>query len=481
MTRPSLAIPLLGLLLVSPVSSRAQEAEEDTVEEVGIVKAPRKRKAVEAKEDAPPPPRVGTSSDLGDGQYGSRRIQLFLVPAGETANQVASPTQLALEAELRKVPGYRTIDLVQELAVPPTAAALAKREEARAAVREGNAEMVNHQYPEGVLRYQRAVECYEQAGDATESVEFAEAYVRLGLARQFSGDDEAAKQAFRMAARIDLSKKVDGRAIDKDLGNLLERAREAVANGPVGSLSVVTAPAGTRVFIGGEYRGTTPVTVDSLPVGLNFLKLDRPGAYPVVQLVEVKQAQDLPVKVRMRFSDETLQIQQMLSQVPASLDREKGVPDMVKALGRRFKLERSVVSTVEMARTNVAKVRLAVFDLSKHARLVDETALFATDSDNGYGIEVAKWARGVFDRADRTRDRSAKDPLDRGDGTEDWYSTETSRRKTKGQQASITEAQKKEEDVPEWEQSNYKPKQSKKKKEDKDVDPLDDTDGTEDW
>jgi hypothetical protein len=182
----------------------------------------------------------------------------------------------------------------------------------------------------------------------------------------------------------------------------------------------------------------------------------------------------------MKFSDETLELQQTLAQVPAALDRSDGVPDMVQALGRRFRLERAVVSTVEMDRTNVARIRMAVFNLARGVRLADESALFATDSENGYGNDVTKWARGVFDRADKTRDRSAKDPLDRGDGTEDWYSTEARRKKTAKEQASITSEAPKEDDSPEWEKSNYKPKSSKKKDVDS-GDPLDHADGTEDW
>lgn len=484
MNQPKLALGLLAITFATLplVSARAAESQEQPEEEVGIVTRSRKKRQPTEAKATPESKSAKADSTPADGQYGSRRIQLFLIPVGETAGQAVAPTQLALEGEVAKIPGYKPVDLVQELAVPPTAAMTAKLEEARAAIRDGNREMVQHQYPEGVVRYQRAVELYEESGAGVESPEFAEAFVRLGLARQFSGDDEAAKQAFRMAARFDLGKKVDGRAVDKDLGNLLERARETIATGPTGSLSVVTAPGGSRVFIGGVYRGTTPVTVDNLPIGINLVRLDRPGAYPVSQLVEVKQAQDVPVKVRMKFSDETLQLQQMLAQVPSTLGRDKNVPDMVRALGKRFRLERAVVATVEMDRTNVARVRAAVFDLIRDTRVIDEAALFATDAETGYGNEVSKWARGVFDRADRTRDRSARDPLDRGDGTEDWYSTDANRKRTAKEQASITAEEPKPDNTPEWERSNYKPKQSKKDKDkSKGRDPLDRRDGLDDW
>jgi hypothetical protein len=484
-----LVIALCAGLLVPLSRARADEAEPDAVapapapeEDPGLVKPIRRRRPAEARPDAPTtsPTTAASAKRPQEGQYGSRRIQVFVIPVGDSAAVLAAgPAQLGLESEVAKMPGYHPVDLVQELASALPPAALAKLEEARRTIKDGNEQMESHQYAEAANRYQRAIDLMEDAMPATEAAEYAAAFVRLGLARQFSGEDDAAKHSFVSAARIDLAKAVDGRTIDKDLGNALDRAREGLASGPVGSLSVVTNPPGSRVFVGGAFRGTSPVTVDRLPAGLNFVKVDRPGAYPITQLVEVKEARDLPVRIQMHFTDETQQLQLTLSQVPDSIDHEKGVPDMVKAVGKRFRLERAVISTVRMARTNVAEVRVCVFDLPRGARLADERAVFALDSETGFDADVATWARGVFDRADKSRDRGAKDPLTRGDGTEDWYNTEHSReREGKGQTAAAADPN--DPNTPEWERSNYKPTQTKKKGKGS-KDPLDHKDGTEEW
>ena len=421
--------------------------------------------------------------------YLTHRVQVFLIPLAETASLAANPAQLALEGEVRKIPGYHPVDLVEELAVPPSPAQLKKVDEARRTAGDGNKQIAQHQYPESVNRFRSAVAKLEEAGAATDSIEYAELNARLAFALELNGDDEAAVEAFHQAARSDLAGKMDGHNIEFKKGTALEAARDQIAHGAIGSLSIVTAPPGSRVFLGGIYRGTTPVTVDKVPIGMNFLRVDRPGAVPLVQLVDVKEGADTPVKLNMKFTAETVQLQSTLRDLPRALDREKGVPEMVKALANRFKLERAVIATVDMAKPTVANVRVAVFDLPRETRLNDEHALFAIDAENGLENEIAKWAQGVFDRADKSRNRAAKDPLDRGDGTEGWYQMNKKAEpppppagtKTASATASASsDASPAASDPLETEKSNYKPKQSKKKGV-KSKDPLDHVDGTEEW
>lgn len=446
-----------------------------------------------ASADAPASPPRSSSGAPRQGQYLSRRIQVFLVPIGATTESlVAGPVQAAVESEVAKMPGYHPVDMVHELAAPMPAALRAKVEEAKRAVKEGDRAIATHEYDDACQRYQHAIDLLEEAGPAATVIQCADAYTRLGIALQYAGEDEPAKLAFRNAARFDQGKAVDGTVIDSALGGGLDRGRRAVTEGPVGTLSIVSNPPGARVWIDGVFRGTAPISVDSLPVGINHVKLDRPGAMPVVQLVEVKEAQDVPVRVQMKFTEETREITETLKQIPAALNREDGVPDMVKALGKRFRLERAVIATARMVKTNLTEVRMAIFDLPRGVRLCDEKGVFTVDAETGLQHDVAQWARGVIDRADRVRDRAAKDPLDRGDGTEDWYSTDHSRAKAKAAADADTGDHPKAGDdqttadaapaanKPDWEKSDYQPTPTKKKGS-KSKDPLDGEDGTETW
>jgi hypothetical protein len=97
------------------------------------------------------------------------------------------------------------------------------------------------------------------------------------------------------------------------------------------------------------------------------------------------------------------------------------------------------------------------------------------DADAPLEGAVSKWARSVLDHAERSKNRNSRDPLDRTDGTEEWYSSQRGRQKTQaGVQA--------EDDRAEFERKgDYRGPDSSRKREVKSKDPLDHVDGMEDW
>lgn len=387
-----------------------------------------------------------------------RRIQLFLIPVGENAGMVAHTAQLALERELARIPGFSPVDLVRELEVPPSPAELDQLEAARTHVVDGNVLMGTHDYGEAVHRYRKALQTLSGAGIAMQPADYVDVSARLGTALLLAGEEQPGRAALRNAVRNDpYGKLVPGDLPSRGLRGL-DDARNEVSTGPTGALSFVTAPAGARVFVAGVYRGTTPLTLDTVPAGPVVVRLDRPGAFPWVQVVEARQGHDTPVKVRMSFTPEAVSLQRMLVEVPRDLDRQRGMPAVVRELGSRFRLDRGVIAIAQMNATNSAGVRLAVFDYGGEVRLADERASFALDVAGGLEPAIAAWARTVFDKADASRNRSAADPLDRIDGTERWYTNRNAD-----------------------DRDDEKKKDDKKRKSSGGGDPLSSVDGTEDW
>lgn len=447
------------------------------VEEVELARPVRRPRPTQAPTPAQQAPTAEKANAVPEDSFGSRRIQVFLVPMGSTATLAAGAVQTALESEVRRLPGFTPVDLVEALAVPPKAADAQNMARARQSVASGDKLMVDHDYSEAVERYKRAIRLMDESNEALDNWSYADAFARLGVAFTLSGEERKGHECFLMAARSDLLDQIDGTKIDGKVGARLGTARAEVAAGGTGALSVLTSIPGARVFLGGVYKGTTPVTIDRAPVGLNHVRLDRPGAFPVVRIVEVKEAFDTPLKVKLTFTPEALELQRTLQQVPRSLERAVGIPDMITGLGTRFRLERAVVSTVQMAQTNIAKIRVAVFDMPRQDRLVDETVSLAVDIEGGLEDAVRKWVRTVFDKADGARDRSAVDPLDRTDGTEEWYTGSERRKKSLDARKAADDD---DENTPAWERSDYKP-ESYRSKSTVSSDPLDHNDGTEDW
>lgn len=416
----------------------------------------------------------------------TKHIQLFLIPLGEDTAPLLTPAQAALEGEVNNVKGFEPLDLVEALEPPPPADVAAKMTEARHSLQDGNQLLQSQQFAEATGRFQHAVDILTATAGYIHPNELADALVRLAIALQYSGEDDQARKAFKTAAMYDQAHKINGRKIDADLGAGLDNARRELARAPVGTLSVITAPPGSRVFIGGAYRGTSPVTVDHIPVGINYVQIDRPGAQRYVRLVEVKEGQDVAVKARMSFTDETMDLQKMLTAVPAAIDREKTIPDEVRGLTTRFRLDRIVIATVRRKTNELAEVRMAVFDMRRDARIADEHGLFHSEPDQLHD-EVARWAHGVLARADGSRESTA-DSLDRASGTEDWYAG-NQKKKTAApppEPAAVTPAPAAttaaaDDPGADADQPQPRPVKKKEKKKDEEIKSLDKATGTEDW
>lgn len=404
---------------------------------------------------------VGAAAD-GPDIRGGRRIQVFVIPENSTAAMVAGPAQLAFEAEIARLPGFKAVDLVEALAVPPSPEEQVALAKAREAVETGTRHQVSHRYEEAVDSFRQSLAEFEKAGPGLAAAEYATAHALLGYALILAGEEPAGREQLRTAARLDVAKKVGEQDIGARALRALDVAREQVDAGVKGALSVVTSPPGARVFVGGVYKGASPITVDRLPSGVAHVRIDRPGVVPVVRLVEVQPANDTPLRVKLRPTREALALQNTLIQLPRELDRTPGVPDMATALGRQFQLDFAVVITVSTPSTGKAGLRAAVFDFGREARAADEKTTVPSDRDS-VRPALAAWAQEVFDKAEGSRNRAARDPLDRSDGTETWYSTSRPREvEPEPARASSTRSD-----------------EGEKRKRGRD--PLGRVDGTEDW
>lgn len=388
-----------------------------------------------------------------------RRIQLFLVPLGSKVGTVAKAAQVALESELARLPGFTPVDLVSELTAPASPEELDQVAAAKRHTADGDSLMAAHDYVEASHRYQRARQALSASGIALEVADYVAISAKLGTALVLSGEERAGRMALLDAVRNDPSDKFSPPDLPSQGQRALNQARAALRQSPTGAVSVITSPAGSRVFTAGVYRGTTPLTLDSLPVGPILLRLDRPGAYPWVQIIETRPGRDTPVKVRMSFTPEARELQRMLVELPRDLKRGSGIPEIASELGRRFRLHRGVVATAQMNSQRSAGVRLVIFDYDRGLRLADESASFTVQSEEQLQSEIARWAREILDRAEDGGERNAADPLDRIDGTEGWYS---------GVQSSDDDEDEK----------DSKKKDEKKRR---GGDPLRRVDGTEDW
>ena len=391
-----------------------------------------------------------------------RRLQVFLVPVGSVLPDEVEKVRGVVEREAAGSEGYGLVDLEAELVSSPSLDDAAKVELARPLLTEGDAAVAGGRYGDAATAYRKAIRLLAAAGNGLSVVDYAGAWARLGIALHVAGEAGPARDALSTAARIDAAGLVDGRTIDARQGGVLDEARQALEAAPKGRLTVKSKPSGARVLVGGVPRGNAPLTIESLPACTQLVRIERPGAAPNTQLVDVPAGTEASVNVGLERTAEVKALDEALADAPSAFDREKEIPVSLGAVGASLRLDRAVIATVARATSGGVGVRVAVLDFKAGRRVADRSEAFDLSSLAGES-ELATWVRPLIDavatpvaRSSAVKEAAApakkgkasvkrklpdpdeefersvvpagtrkkgirsKDPLDHLDGTEEW-------------------------------------------------------------
>jgi hypothetical protein len=114
-----------------------------------------------------------------------------------------------------------------------------------------------------------------------------EGYVSLAVAAFRMGDEEGAQAALLSVVRVAPSYRLPEGRYPPIFVREFDKARRRAEKLPRGTL-VVEGPAGASVFIDGQPQGLVPVSVDELPAGRHFVKVEGTRGERFGTAVEVK-------------------------------------------------------------------------------------------------------------------------------------------------------------------------------------------------
>ena len=313
-----------------------------------------------------------------------RRAQAFLIPMDEKARAPTARVAQAVEGVLSHTRQYEVVDLGRALSVESTAEEALRADEGRRLVVEGDRAAKSKGFPEAAGDYQRALKAFDKGLAAVGAREYAEALLRVAAAEWMSGEEKQAKEAFALAAQLDPLHKLEAARVEASVEPQLAAARSLADAARAGTLEVETRPAGARVQIDGEARGSSPVHVQ-LPGGKHLVRIERAGFYPFAELVEV--APKKPVQVSVTLS--ATPTASTLNQIIAGAAEEVGKGTAGKssmALAEKFSLDRVLVGSVRTLEGKVS-VLLSLVDANKQQLLGTKTLLLVADGTDADQIE----------------------------------------------------------------------------------------------
>lgn len=191
-----------------------------------------------------------------------------------------------------------------------------------------------------------------------------------------------------------------------------------------GTLLVSSRPAGTRVYLDGEFQGHTPVTITTAPVGKHILRFERPGFVQHGQIVEILPEEteakaDLTPTAAFRNFDALAN--KLANEVAKA--GSGGGSGTLAFLAEKFGLDRAVVAVArQLEDSNTTELNLALFDMKKGKKLIARRVSFQGDEFGQLKGEISRVVTAMMNSVENPVEARpvSDDPLDNKAGTEDW-------------------------------------------------------------
>ncbi|PTL80454.1 PEGA domain-containing protein [Vitiosangium sp. GDMCC 1.1324] len=237
------------------------------------------------------------------------------------------------------------------------------------------------------------------------------------------GDAEEAKLALLDLMALNPTYEMDTKRYSRDFISLRVQVATGVNAALRGGTTVKSRPAGARVFIDNEFKGYTPVTVSTLPVGKHLLRLERPGFRIYGQVLEVSPDES-EASTALQPTDDYKAFDARLDNVATEVMRATSPNNpAVAALGKALGLERGLVGTVrDIPDNSTTELVLGLYDMGTGKRLGVKRVVLQGDEFGQLKSEVNRLVNHLLNNADGGAEKRVKssDPLENAHGMDEW-------------------------------------------------------------
>ena len=200
-------------------------------------------------------------------------------------------------------------------------------------------------------------------------------------------------------------------------------------------MEVKTKPAGARVFLDGEFKGYTPMTLQTLPIGKHVMRLERPGFKLWGTIVEISP-EDSDMTQELTPTPGYKAYDAVVDTLAAELLKDKaGGGSAMKGLAKTLGLDRGVVAVLkEVAESGAIEMHIGLFDLKEGKRLAGKRSNFQGDEYGQLQGEIGRVVNHLMNTALGSTDSAKKgggDPLNYVTGTEEWTGEDTGGKRTR--------------------------------------------------
>ncbi len=350
-----------------------------------------------------------------------RRMSVLVVPM----DKVAEAQQVKLETYMLEALGeYQglTVKPTDELfGNPPEEEAQASLKRAETGFKESKEAFEARSYEDAERKLKATIKEFTRAASALKTCgHLCDAVAMYAAVLQARGEVEEAKIAILDLQALGPTFELDRKKYPQEFISL----RATVATGRNaqlrGNVNVKTKPNGARIFLDGEFKGYSPIILETLPIGKHILRVERPGFKQWGTVVEVSP-EETPINQELVATPGYKAYDSILDKLAGEALKEKGGATMA-SLAKTLSIDRALVGVLKEVEGSGTEITLGLYDLKNGSRLAVKRAKIQGDEYGQLKSELARMVNQLMIAGDGGGEKLSKsgDPLDNKSGQEDW-------------------------------------------------------------
>lgn len=258
------------------------------------------------------------------------RVAVFVVGLDPKSKQNVTDLEHAAEDAVERAGRFQLVP-AQDAANPTAAKARdEKLEQAAAKVAEGKKDLDDLEAQKAVEVFSEAVELLKSADSTRDMKVLLDAWLWKASAHATAGENAPAKKEMEALLAIDPKVEFSSSFFSPDLIKFGEAERKQAENAK-GELTVRTEPPGARVWVDGQFRGTSPVLVAGLGAG-NHVVAATQGGYALTQ-TELTPGEHLVKLEPAELAPALKKAAAVVAADPEGPGRDAGAKELGRALG----------------------------------------------------------------------------------------------------------------------------------------------------
>ncbi len=353
------------------------------------------------------------------------RIASLLVPMDPTAEASGPKMESYMNEALAEFQNYTLRKSEDLFGLPQDDEALVALKRGKQGYEESLAAFDKKEYEDAELKIRATLKELQKAVSAmTASCNpLCDATALYAAVMHQRGDVEETKLALLDLMALNPTYELDTKRYSRDFIALRVQVATGVHAALRGGATVKSRPAGARVYIDNEFKGYTPLTLTTLPVGKHLLRLERPGFRMYGQLLEVSP-DDVEASTALQPTEDYKAYDARLDGVANEVMRANAASSpAVAGLGKALGLERGFVGTVrDIPDTGTTELVLGLFDMKDGKRLGVRRVVLQGDEFGQLKSEMGRLVNHLLNNAEGGAEKRVKasDPLENSHGMDEW-------------------------------------------------------------